>query len=264
MVKGNPRKGVIPHEIRVKGALSTPPTEDVLSEGERRVVSLAAFLADITGRSVKAPVVFDDPVSSLDEDFEEAVAKRLAKLTRERQVIVFTHRLSLVRLLSDFSNNENIEPHQISVERTPEGCGNPEEPPFLARKPVPRINELIDDVQRARKAAAVGRREYDDAAQRICVRLRKTLEQIVEQVLLQGVVLRFRKGIQTDGRLSKLARLNPEDCKFLDGLMTKYSYDLHEQAEETPRPFPSAAVMETDLQSLLEWLREYDKRPDAF
>ena len=41
--------------------------------------------------NVKAPVVFDDPVTSLDHYIIDAVARRLVKLSRERQVIVFTH-----------------------------------------------------------------------------------------------------------------------------------------------------------------------------
>jgi ABC-type Mn2+/Zn2+ transport system ATPase subunit len=63
----------------------------VLSEGEYRIVSLAAFLADVGGKDFSAPFVFDDPISSLDQDFEEAVVQRLVELSQERQVIIFTH-----------------------------------------------------------------------------------------------------------------------------------------------------------------------------
>ena len=38
-----------------------------------------------------APVVFDDPVNSLDHLIIQDVAKRLVDLSKERQVIVFTH-----------------------------------------------------------------------------------------------------------------------------------------------------------------------------
>lgn len=48
---------------------------EVLSEGERRIVALAAFIADVTGRDTKAPFVFDDPISSLDQIFEEKVIR---------------------------------------------------------------------------------------------------------------------------------------------------------------------------------------------
>lgn len=75
------------------------PPEQILSEGETRIVALAAFLADITGSNQVAPFIFDDPISSLDQDFEERVVARLVELAQTRQVIIFTHRLSLVALL---------------------------------------------------------------------------------------------------------------------------------------------------------------------
>jgi ABC-type bacteriocin/lantibiotic exporter with double-glycine peptidase domain len=68
---------------------------------------LAAFLADITGSGQPTPFVFDDPISSLDQEFEERVADRLVELLRTRQVIVFTHRLSLLALLEDALDKAN-------------------------------------------------------------------------------------------------------------------------------------------------------------
>ena len=73
--------------------------ESVLSDGERRIVSLAAFLADVAEKPYAAPFLFDDPISSLDHDFEWYVANRLAELAKSRQVLVFTHRLSLIPLI---------------------------------------------------------------------------------------------------------------------------------------------------------------------
>ena len=67
---------------------------EVLSEGESKIVSIAAFLADVTGKSKKAPFIFDDPISSLDQNFEEAVVQRLIELSHDKQVLIFTHRLS--------------------------------------------------------------------------------------------------------------------------------------------------------------------------
>lgn len=76
-------------------------TTEVLSGGGQRLNGLAAFLADAIGGDRSIPVVFDDPISSLDQRFEEAVAARIAELAEGRHVIVFTHRLSLMALLQD-------------------------------------------------------------------------------------------------------------------------------------------------------------------
>jgi ABC-type transport system involved in cytochrome bd biosynthesis fused ATPase/permease subunit len=82
-------------------------TSDILSEGEFRIVSLAAFLADTEGRGAKTPFIFDDPISSLDQVYEEATAQRLVMLSKTRQVIVFTHRLSLLGLLDKVRRKGN-------------------------------------------------------------------------------------------------------------------------------------------------------------
>jgi len=72
-------KGRVLHRLQLQNA-RRKPLDDVLSEGEYRIVSLAAFLADVEGKDFSAPFVFDDPISSLDQDFEEAVVQRLVEL----------------------------------------------------------------------------------------------------------------------------------------------------------------------------------------
>ncbi|MFC0571556.1 AAA family ATPase [Paraburkholderia solisilvae] len=89
-------KGRISFALKLRDTKQNAAAHAVLSEGESRIVALAAFLADITGSGQSTPFVFDDPISSLDQEFEERVADRLVELSRTRQVIVFTHRLSLL------------------------------------------------------------------------------------------------------------------------------------------------------------------------
>ncbi len=92
-------KGRVLHKIQLRDAHANCPLSEVLSEGESRIVSIAAFLADVTGYGVNTPLIFDDPISSLDQGFEEKVAFRLSALACNRQVIIFTHRLSLLGLI---------------------------------------------------------------------------------------------------------------------------------------------------------------------
>ena len=46
----------------LKGGNNTNITE-ILSEGEIKIISIAAFLAETTVRNKGAPIIFDDPVS---------------------------------------------------------------------------------------------------------------------------------------------------------------------------------------------------------
>jgi predicted ATPase len=66
---------------------------EILSEGEQRVVALADFLAEAALRPRPTPMVFDDPVNSLDYVRLAYVAQRIAQISQTRQVVVFTHNI---------------------------------------------------------------------------------------------------------------------------------------------------------------------------
>ena len=79
---------------------------DILSEGEQKVIALADFLAETSIRKVSSPLIFDDPVNSLDYKRIEHIADRLSKLSQTQQVIVFTHNiLFATSLLSRFEQD---------------------------------------------------------------------------------------------------------------------------------------------------------------
>ena len=99
--------GRVYHKIALRNAVKAVRTTEILSEGEFRIVSLAAFLADTEGRGAKTAFIFDDPISSLDHVYEEAAAQRLVELSEIRQVIVFTHRLSLIGYLEKYAKKQN-------------------------------------------------------------------------------------------------------------------------------------------------------------
>jgi wobble nucleotide-excising tRNase len=74
----------------------------VFSEGEQKVIALADFLAEL-GFKPPAPVVFDDPITSLDYQRMHDLVLRIVALSEQRQVIVFTHNIWFTtQLLSQF------------------------------------------------------------------------------------------------------------------------------------------------------------------
>ncbi|MDP3111382.1 MAG: AAA family ATPase [Thermodesulfovibrionales bacterium] len=254
-------KGRVFHKISLKDIVSGVHAAEVLSEGEFRIISLAAFLADIEDQSVKSPIIFDDPVSSLDQDFEETTVKRFIELCKSRQVIVFTHRLSLLALLEEVAEKERIKSQVISLERENWGCGEPYDSPIDAQPTKKAINTLIDQVIRAGKVLNDGgKRAYEREAQNICTNLRKLLERLIERDLLAGVVERFRREVQTKNRLLKVAAISLEDCKLLDDLMTEYSKYEHSQSREAPVSLPMPDQLQTDLLKLKKWREDFEKR----
>ncbi|MDQ3286901.1 MAG: AAA family ATPase [Pseudomonadota bacterium] len=238
------------------------PNRDVLSEGEQRVIALAAFLADATGSNRSLPIVFDDPVSSLDQRFEEAVAERIAELAEGRQVIVFTHRLSLMALLQAahekrVSKGSKARCKVISIGRDGHQTGVPSSVDTFSLKPKPGLGQLISDVGAAKKMEPRFRKM---AMKDACSTFRILLERTVEVHLCANIVGRFRREIKTMGLLKKLVAVKSEDCILLDELMTKYSAFEHSQSDETPTHLPEPDDLIADATALREWIIKFDKR----
>ncbi|MBW7474318.1 hypothetical protein K0T92_06145 [Paenibacillus oenotherae] len=135
LTKTRAERGHIYHQVKLRNCPPHIRTSEVLSEGEFRIVSLAGFLADVEGGSDSSPFIFDDPISSLDQLFEEATVKRIAKLSLSRQVIVFTHRLSFLTLLEDAANEMGIDCGVTWLRAESWGAGEPGATPVFAKKP---------------------------------------------------------------------------------------------------------------------------------
>lgn len=75
------------------------PISEILSEGERKCISLALLLAEVNLRSDIPPIILDDPVNSLDNEIIANFVKRLVKLLN--QIIVFTHNYWFANMLID-------------------------------------------------------------------------------------------------------------------------------------------------------------------
>jgi DNA repair exonuclease SbcCD ATPase subunit len=65
----------------------------ILSDGEKRIASLADFLTEVSLDPKAIGIALDDPVTSLDIEWKGTVANRLVKESQTRQTIIFTHDL---------------------------------------------------------------------------------------------------------------------------------------------------------------------------
>lgn len=75
----------------------------VLSEGEQKVIAISDFLAEMQLSEVNRGIIFDDPVTSLDEKRKSEIAERLVKESIIKQVIIFSHDLVFVSSLLSHS-----------------------------------------------------------------------------------------------------------------------------------------------------------------
>ncbi len=261
LIKSKVSKGKVLHKLQLDGAAHN--LNEVLSEGENRIVSIAAFLADVTGRTYPAPFVFDDPISSLDQNYEEAVVQRLCSIASERQVIIFTHRLSLLAMVQDYAKKVSIKPEIICIREEPWGTGEPGHTPLQAQKPLQALNTLINsELPKAKKLFnESGFDAYKTEAKSLCSEFRILLERMVEYELMSDVVQRYRRAINTMGKIGNLAKISEADCKYFDDLMTKYSRYEHSQPLEAPVQLPEPDELETDFNELKNWQAEFKKRP---
>ena len=261
LTKTRVSKGRVLHKLRLCGAQGCG-LEDILSEGEFRIIALAAFLADVADKAGSTPFVFDDPISSLDQDYEEAVVQRLVQLAHERQVIVFTHRLSFLGLIQEYGKKAEIDPKIICIRQEAWGTGEPGDTPLFAKKPEKALNALIDGrLTTARKIREEhGHDVYEPIAKALCSDFRILLERMVESELLADVVQRYRRAVNTLGKINKLAHITDEDCKLFDGMMTKYSRYEHSQPGEAPVQMPLPDELKQDFETLKEWQAEFAQR----
>ncbi len=261
LVKSKVSKGRVLHKLQLRGA-SQNGLADVLSEGENRIVSIAAFLADVTGKSNQAPFIFDDPISSLDQSYEEAVVQRLIELSQDKQVIVFTHRLSLLGTVRHFAEKKTIKPDVVSIRSADWGTGEPAPIPLSQSDIKSALNTLMNQrYQDAKKTSENGEFEHAEILLKsICSDFRTLVERSIENDLLCGVVQRFQRPVHTL-KLKDLAKLKDADCNLLDSLMTKYSGFEHSQPTESPVELPKPDDLLGDMTSLKNWREEYEKRP---
>ncbi len=253
-------KGRVLHKLQLRGAAQSG-LGDILSEGEIRIVSIASFLADVTGKSNQAPFIFDDPISSLDQTYEEAVVKRLIELSADKQVIVFTHRLSLLGTIKHFAEKKSIKFDVVSIRAADWGTGEPATIPISQGDIKSALNTLMNqrcqDAKRANDKGDFGHAEI--LLKSICSDFRTLVERSLENDLLCGVVQRFQRPVLTL-KLKQLSKLKDYDCNFLDSLMTKYSGFEHSQPEESPVDLPQPDEMLADMTALKNWREEYSTR----
>jgi len=88
----------------------------VLSEGEQKALASADFLAEVTSVPPSSPVVFDDPITSVDYRRIHEVCGRIIALAGGHQIIVFTHNIWFAAGLLSKADKKNWKYYDIRLE----------------------------------------------------------------------------------------------------------------------------------------------------
>ena len=254
--------GVFYHKL----VLTRAPGVDlskVVSEGEQRCLSIAAFFAELSTADDLSGIVFDDPVSSLDFQWRNGVARRLVEESKTRQVIVFTHDVVFLLALRQFAEDLGVEMLDQHVRHLSTGAGVcADELPWVALPVKKKIGYLKNGWQVADKLSREGHQDaYEKEAKYLYGLLREAWERAIEEVLLGGVVERYRPGVETQ-RIAQIADITQEDCKSVEIAMTKCSAWLpgHDQASAARSPVPGSAELKVDIEALEAWVGTIRKR----
>lgn len=207
--------------------ISSHALADILSEGEQKAIALAEFLTELQLDNTKAPIVFDDPVNSLDHRIIDEVVKRLIELSKQRQVVVFTHS---ILLLHSFIQQSELDHHKQAgisflFHRVKENFGVTGILDEVAEvnsysyyiKKLNAVLQVRPDGQDEAKLAAEG---YGH--------LRSAIEIAVEDDLFRRTIKRYKKGVafpsllrvdggKIDAHKGRLNDIYEKCCVSIDG-----------------------------------------------
>lgn len=227
---------------------------EILSEGERRVVALAGFLAELSLQDHKYPIIFDDPVCSLDHIYRDKIAERLVKESIKRQVIIFTHDISFLCELENNAKNISAYLTEQSIKRhqnTPGYCVDGL--PWHAMAVGDRLKYLNDLLSELKDLHNVNIKEYNDKASFFYDLLRQTWETTVEEDLFNGAVRRYNYAVQTNNLISVM--VETPDYVDIEHGMKKCSKECaaHSKAKSLDANLPSPKDIRSDLDSLISF-----------
>ncbi|AJH14814.1 AAA family ATPase [Myroides profundi] len=243
------------------------PINSILSEGEQKIIALSNFLAECTIDNRLNTIIFDDPVTSLDMDYRDLIATKIVQLSQNRQIVVFTHDLSFLRLLIDTHKTvTTTDCTVIGIDKYNGITGVvTDEIPFLAKN----VQERVDSIRRILAEHDTllitdghGREIKLDSARK---RFRMLLERSVEEILSNKTYERFNKNINLKkGNLSSYIVTEQADVDFLLNLFSKYSVTEHDGGITTITQLPNKTEIEQDIRNYSAWKDSFRQKLRTF
>jgi len=265
--KTKTERGITRNSLVLTGTTVNPKEmHEVLSEGEQRVLAIAAFLAELRLAERPVGVIFDDPVTSLDHRWADRIAERLVRLGEDRQVILFTHHISFSYLVRRHAERLQASPlHEQFICRVRRIPGNVSQEPVWEFMPVKDRKVLLNarhlEAQRAYTADPDGR-EYQMLSWELADLTRSTWERAVEEDLLNGSLRRFTPDVQTS-RLREV-EVTTDDFKKVFEAMTLLSSFIpgHDRAAEHTSRKPTPAELKAEIDKLFQFSKDVIDRRD--
>ncbi|WP_422132835.1 AAA family ATPase [Endozoicomonas sp. ALD040] len=229
---------------------------DIASEGEQKCISLAGFFSDLRVDNRKSAVIFDDPVNSLDHKWRLKFAERITEESKHRQVVVLTHDLTFVMMLKDVAD----EIHEIGITRGGRKSGKiMSELPWNAMGTAQRIDSLDRRIPTLRTVYEDSEEAYKYHVKSLYGDMRKTLERLIEEVLIKKMVTRFSTDIKP-GNARYLLDTKPEDIEAINWVQDLCSQYCHDNAVESGVTFPPPDEVKQDIEKFRAFFKDLKSR----
>ena len=257
-------KGKLRHKpALLNSTLQTKTVQDVLSEGEQTALGIAGLMTEVYLDASESALILDDPITSLDHGRREKVARRLAELGRNRQVVVFTHDLTFLGDLVKAAQESGVKLTERSIVKHRDNTPGHvlETHPWKAKDAKQRIGALREKLAKIKKeSSAIEPEECDERIQLWAGFLSETLERIVRNDIIGAVVDRGTSEVKP--RMVKLlAAITQEDNDEYQSIYSEVSKwaARHDKSEGVNFVAPSFDDMEALLARLDSWYKTVKK-----
>lgn len=187
-------------QVTRRKLLASYKPSQVLSEGEQKALALADFLAEVTSVPASSPVVFDDPITSMDYRRIHEVCDRVIALAADHQIVVFTHNIWFAAELLSKADKKNWKYYDIRLEGGNAGLVTAASHPRVdtIAQVSGRVIKMMEgaEKQQGEVRAALVEKGYEE--------LRGLCEIVVEHEMFKGVVQRYAPNVM----LTKLDKIN--------------------------------------------------------
>lgn len=259
------KEGVSRFQIRLIRSKSKDKASEILSEGEHRCAALAVFMAELAMNDNGSGIIFDDPVSSLDHLHREAIALRLAREGRERQVVVFTHDLPFLYMLEracqhadPLQKTEVALRHIQKRQGVPGYCRNeaPEKAQKVTLKLIGLRKHLINSSQQY--ITDPDSLDWLIKARGLVDSIRQAWEAAIEDVI-SPVLRTFSSRVDTKGFI-QLSAIKEEDAVRMRKHYGNCSELLHKASDAMNPVAPKPEEIEEELDAIDDWIKHIASR----
>lgn len=229
--------------LRLGFAKEIKPTE-VLSEGEQNVCALADFLSEVQLDKNNCGIIFDDPVTSLDHERKDVIAKRLVIEAKKRQVIILTHDIVFMSMLVRHAYDNSVEFYGHWIKKLLDGT-----PGVIESRTNPKLSNLASLKKDGDKAIEgykeLGEKEKEKVLGVSLDYLRSACEAMVREILFAGAIKRYDDHIRMQ---------NIEEMPF-DKELALQVVKLHGKISELGLMHDRSDEMREKLAGLDDWNR---------